>query len=792
MAVVPIRIANLLGGVSREAEELRPVNRVKDMANVELNDQTGAEKRPGSQFIESVDGASVNGELIVSEPTNAKKVFWIDRAAGEQFVVLIDPTVSNLDKMIQIFNISDGAERTVLGNGTFLDTAAPAADAVLSDAINLDLRTYLTTGTQDVRLRYKLLAVEDATFLLNRTVITQPMGGLITFQAQASDLRNTAHAQNVSAWSNFEQQPAPTGTFPPRRTGAFHLVTGGPLDDDALWHARDNDVGQDQGFYFAISDTGPPWFQRIRTEPANSMIDEDTMPLRLDFDGTDFVLKPVAWTDRFSGDSTLNPGPSFLTNAISDLVLHQDRLFFLSGEQIVSSRAGDLFNLWIKSIVLRNDADPIDQTVPGGNENRTNTIDFAISIKDALVAMTRGARQVELRANGPLSPNTAFLDASTSLFTVEYISPITMGDTMFMMGERDFANIAYAYKYDPERFGNTAQEITEHVRNYIPAEAAVWAASEQHSQIFVTTDAEKNRIYVYRTEDEARARREQRLPNQSWYRWIFDADNEILSINVFDDFLFVLIRKDSVIFLEKIPLGKAEQDTDTANGPVQGLRYSIPIDRKVSITGVYDAVTDTTEFTLPYGDLTIDELILGPAWDTDFIEPDLSVTKQRLAGMRFQAGINMTVTLFNGQTVLQVDGQFQTNINSNTPLAFAGRSYKKDIHISRVFFRDRFGEIVHGTLQLMGITVRHKDTGFYAVEVTPENRDTITQEFVVPTVGASPLDGPILDEAGEFSARVLSAAHSVEIHITNDSPLPSAIVEIEFKGEFIPSRSPVR
>ena len=786
MAIVPTRIPDLRGGVSREAEELRPLNRVKDMDNVELSELNGAEKRPGSQFIESVDGASVNGELTVTDPTQAKKVFWIDRATGEQFVVLIDPAISEDDDMIQVFNISDGAERVVEGDGN-LD----GSSAVLGDAENEVLRDYITSGTQDIRRRLKLLAVEDATFLLNRTVVTALAGSAATWRDVAMALiRNTAHAQNVSAWSNFAQPPTDVDTFPLRSA----LLAAGNIDNDAIWHSRDDDVGQAQGFYFAISALQPPWFQRLRTEPANSMVDFETMPLRMNFDGTKFVLEQVDWTDRFSGDSTLNPGPSFIGNAISDIVLHADRLFLFSGEQIVSSRAGDLFNLWIDSIVLRNDADPIDQTVPGGSENRTNTIDFAISFSDALVCLTRGSRQVELRANGPLSPNTAFINPSTFLKTVEYLGPQQMGNSMYMPGERDFANIFYEYDYDPERFGNTAKEITKHVRNYIPAEAAVMVMSEQHSQFFVTTDAETNRIYVYRTEEEETARNERRPRLQAWYRWSFDTDNEIMSIQVFDNFLFVLVRKDGLIWLEKIPLGVAQQDTDTVNGPLQGMGYSIPIDRKVSITGVYDAGTDTTQFTLPYGDLTIDELILGPAWDTDFIEPDLSVTKQRLAGMRFQAGINMTVTLFNGQTVLQVDGQFQTNLNSNTPLAFAGRSYKKDIHLSRQFFRDpRSGEIVHGTLQLMTMNVRHKDTGFYAVEITPENRATITTEFVVPLVGSSPLDGPILDEAGEFAARVLSASHSVEIHITNDSPLPSAIVEINFQGEFIPfSNSPVR
>jgi hypothetical protein len=787
MPIVPLSIPNLLGGVSREAESIRDVNRVQGMDNVELSENRGAEKRPGSEFIESADGSSVNGELVVEEPTNTKHIFWLDRASGEQFVMIIDPTVVDTDKVVQIFDISDGSAQTVVGDGDLDD-----ATAVLSDASNDNLRTYIASGTGDIRRRLKLLAVEDTTFLLNRTVVTALDGLDKTYRntAGTQNIRATASDQNVSAWSNFEQPPSPVATYPTRAV----LLAGPNIDNDAIWYARDDDVGQPQGFYWAVSGTQPPWFQRLPTEPANSMWDLDTMPIRIDFDGAStFTIEPVLWTDRFSGDSTLNPGPTFIGNEISDLLLHQDRLFFLSGEQIVSSRAGDLFNLWINSIILRNDADPIDQTVPGGSENRTNIIDFGIGFLDAMVVLTRGARQVELRANGPLSPNTAFLSPSTSQFTVEYMRPITMANKMYMMAERDFANILYAYDYDPERFANTAKEITKHIRNYIPAESAVMVASEQHSQIFITTDAATNQIYVYRTEEEAEARRKRREPIQAWYRWVFDSDNEILSINVFDDFLYLLIRKDSKIWLERIPLGIPAQDTDNANGTLQGLGYSIPIDRKWSLTGVYNAAGDVTEFTLPFEDDTIDELILGPAWDADFTEPDGSVTQQRLAGLRFKEGVNMTRSTVNDATVLTVDGDFQTNILGNDPLAFAGRSYKKDIELSRFFFRDeRTGEVVRGNLQLMKMVVTHKDTGFYAVEVTPENRSKITHEFVVPRIGSTPLNSSVLESFGEFQSRIMSASKGVEIHITNDSPLPSAIVEIDVRGEFVPfSTSPV-
>lgn len=772
MPVISIRIPNMLGGVSRVSQSLRSPNEVEAMVNVELDPVRGAQKRPGTQFI---SGEGARDQLAVGDPTDDMHFFWINRAEGERFVGIINPVASDLADVIQIFDL-DGVEQDVQGDGNLNGT--PTA---MSDAENAALRSYLANGSGDLRRKLVSLTVEDATFLLNRTKVTGLKGTAITYRLGDNSLvRNQSNAQNKTAWSEFTHPPADPATFPAQSV----LDAGGNIDEDAIWHARDDDVGQPTGFYWAVSGTQPPWFQRLRTEGALSAIDEDTFPVRLDFDpggSPPFVLTPILWTDRFAGDSTINSGPSFIGSAISDMVFHQDRLFFLSGEHVVSSRAGDVFNLWINSPILLNDADPIDQQLLG---NRTSLIDFGFSFQDALILLTRGSRQVEMRANGPLAPSTAFLSNTTSLLGVEYVRPTSLASRLYFMGERDFSMIVYQYAYDPNSFSNVAEEITTRVQGYIPAEASIITTSEAHQQLFVLSDEETSSVFVYRTVEE-----NGQTIMRAWYKWEFDSGNEILTIQVFDDFLFMLIRRNDLIYLERIPLGTPEQDTDNVSGTVQTMGYNIPIDRKFSIIGVHNAGADTTTWTLPFVDTTIDEVILGPAWDAD--DPGDPDTPQRLAGMRFTLP-ELTVVINGNTTEVTVDGQFATNIIGDDPLAFIGRGFNKRVRLSELFFRDQEGIVIQGNLQIMTAVIRHRDTGFYALEVTPTKRSTSVHQFVPIRVGSTDLDSTLLDTFGEFQPRVLARSHGTIIEITNDKPVPSSIVDMEFRAEFVPNtRSPI-
>ena len=778
MPIANIRIPSFMGGVSRLSQNQRTSFEMEAMDNCDMQPTRGTDKRNALEHIAGVGGTqeALNITLVADAFT-----FWINRSATERFIGFVDPDGTDLN-VIQIFNIVTGVQVTV-----------QAIDPVGGGVVNLDdplvddLITYLTTGTQTIRERFRSVTVEDSTFILNREVVTSLEGVAITYTNTdgVNLVRNQNNAQNQPAWVDFDQPPTDTETYPSRTI----LVEGGNIPDlipgvhDAIWYARDDDIGLPQGFYWAVSGTQPPWFQRLPTEGALSFIQRDTMPLRLAFTGSQFNLQFVDWTERRAGDSTTNPGPSFIGLRLNDMTFHQGRFVFLAGERIVTSRVNDLFNLWIDSTAtnILTDADPIDRGIQG---RRISNGLFAQSFRESVIIITDGNRQLEMRANGPLTPGSVQLYDSTNVFSVGYVEPVIKGSQLYFAGERDFGHILWEYNYDPEQITNVASDLTERIHGYIPAQVHTMATSDSHDQIFCLSLADTDAIYVnkqiYSGAD--------RVLN-SWYRWVFPGVDEVMSCFVFDDFLYMVNRRTDPlavqrVYLERMPLGQPEQDT--TGSPAQTLGYATRIDRKQEIQGIYVAVDDETTFTIPFEDANIDTIVLSATWDTALVKAAGTV----LIAADF---ISISTTDTPGSTIIVVEGDFENNADGDDAPAWVGRQYIALIELSRQYVRDQQGSFLHGNTHLMRAKVRHRDSGGYKVRITPEGRAELTKDFIVPNIGSTPLDSDQLDAFGEFQFRVMAHAENLTVQLINDSPFPTAWVDMEIDVEFIPqSYSPVR
>jgi len=747
------------------------------MDNCDIQAVRGVDKR---NALEHIAGEGDQEELDLTLVGNGYQ-FWINRSATERFVGFVDPDAVLDTDIIQVFNTVTGAKVLVealasTGSDVALDNAD--ADVVLMVA-------YLAAGSQTIRQRFRSVTVEDSTFLLNREVTTALEGLAIDYRnAAASLVRLQADVQNVPSWVDFTQPPTTVSAFPDR----IDLVNndedsdgspGDGFDNNAIWYARDDDLGLPQGFYWATSSTQPPWFQRLPTEGALSFIKRDTMPLRLAFDGTKFVLRFVDWTSRNAGDSTTNPGPTFIGLKLNDMEFHQGRFYFTAGERVVSSRVGDLFNLWIDSSAVNivTDADPIDRGIQG---RRISNGLFLESFRESLIIITDGNRQLELRANGPITPGTVQLYDSTNVFAVGYVAPVIRGSDLYFASERDFSMVLWEYNYDTEQITNVATNLTERVQGYIPAEAHTMATSDSHDQIFMLTLADPDAIYVNKQLFSGA----QRVLN-SWYRWVFPGVDEVMGMFVFDDFLFVTVKRtgtDDVqrVFLEKMPLGQAEDDA--TGSPAQTLGYSVRLDRKLEIQGTFDVGDDETTFTLPFEDETIDRIVLAGTWDTEFVKAAGTVITEFVS-----------ITAGTDATVIIVAGDHEFNADAVQAPVLVGINYEAEVELSQMFVRDQNNQIVHGVTQLMRCKIRHRDTGGYKVKFTPEGRSELTKEFVVPLIGSTPIDGDQLDAFGEFQIRIMAHSENLVIKLVNDTPFPTAWVDMEFDAEFIPqSYSPVR
>jgi hypothetical protein len=760
MAIQNIRIPSLLGGVTTVSQSQRLPIELEALENCDSQTTRGMDKRPGTSHV-VCDGTTESINLVGAG--DVMHVFWINRSATERFVGFIYDGATDERNAIQIWDIVTGLEQTIKAE----DSGGSEVDLNDADADVAAMIAYLQTGSNTPRQKYRVISVEDTTFLLNRQVTTALEGTAITFTNGGSptNVRNQNNAQNVLAWSDFDQPPTTTAAYPSRAT----LVAGGTINSGSYWNAREDDVGLPQGFYAATSGTQPPWYQRLPTEGANGYIQRDTMPLRLDWNGSRFLLRFVDWSPRKAGDSTTNPGPTFIGNPIDDISFHQGRLWFASGERIVSSRAGDIFNLWIDSTALITDADPIDTGVQGRQISNVRLLE---SFRESLIGVCDGARQVELRANGPITPQSFQIYDSTNVFSANYVEPVVRGSQLLFAGERDFSMIVWEYDYSPQQINNVATDITERVHGYIPAEAHWFAASEAHDQMFVLTLADPDAIYV----NKAIFNGADKVLN-SWYRWVYPDATSIESCQVFDDDLYIVVeRSDTLWYLEKQPLGQPQQDTVSA----QTMNYAVRCDRKIEVQGVYDVGRDETDFTLPW-DITGQDyhIVAGPTWDTATVKG---------------AGTEIVLKSDAGTpTVAVVEGDWENNADGTDAPVYIGLRYTASAELSELFVRDQQGLALSGNTHLMRMKVRHRDSGGYSVLVTPEGRSQDTITFVPPTVGMTPIDSDQLDDFGEFQVKVLCHARNATIVLSNDTPYPTAWVDVEIDADFIPqSYSPVR
>jgi hypothetical protein len=753
-----------MGGVSSVSQNQRSPIEMEAVDNCDIDLSRGLDKRAGTEMIEGPVGSV--GQLDVSGPTENMHFFWINRDASndEQFVGMIQPDAGSDLNVIQIFNITTGAEVTVEA----LDSGGSEVALDDADTDVVAMLTYLKNGTQTPQQRYRTVVVEDGTFILNRTVLTALEGTAITYKSSTLTpvkVRNQNNDQNVTAWSDFTHPPASFSTYPTRTT----LVTGGDIVSDSIWYASDDDVGLPQGFYWATTEDQPPWFQRLPTEPALSYIQRDTMPLLLAFDGTKFVLQLVEWEPRKAGDSTTNPGPSFIGKPIDDISFHQGRLWFASGERIVSSRAGDIYNLWIDSVALVTDADPIDDSVQG---NRVSNIRVMEAFRETLIFLTDGARQLELRANGPITPQSYQLFNSTDIFSANYVEPERRGSQMYFAGERDAANLIWEYDYSPAQVSNVAFDMTRRVHGYIPAEMHWMTSSNAHDQLYCLTLADLDAIYVNTSSFD----QGERVIN-SWMRWVYPGVDAVRSCNVFDDYLYCIMQRDSLLFLERQALGEPLQDAIGS----QTLGYATRVDSKLTIQGVYAPLLNETVFTLPYLRPSVTyQIVTGPTWDT---------TTTKGAGTEIP---NFTVGTAGGFTTLTVDGDVENNADGTDAPCYIGLKFSAEATLSQVFVRDENQTIVAGNTHLMRMRVRHRDSGGYSVKVTPEGRATLTHTFVPPNIGSTALDVAQLDDFGEVQLRVMSHAHNSEIQLVNETPFPTAWIDGDFDTTFVRTYSPVR
>lgn len=606
-------------------------------------------------------------------------------------------------------------------------TAAGIAVFRKSDGVAMTVNApsgygYLSTATVP-RNDIACLTIADFTFVVNKKVTTAltaaTVGGVVTGVVQ-----------------RFSDLPA----APP--VGVIYQIIGDQTNtyDD----------------YYVVRSAANVWVETRKPGADQYVIDAATMPWALTRTGpTTFTFDMLAWTDRLVGSIASNPPPSFIGDTIKDVLFFRNRLGFVAGEGCVLSQAGSFYDFWFKTMTVDLDSDPIDVTA-----DSTEVVDmlYATTFNSALLLFARNGMQYRLLSGDILSPKTARLVPVTKFESNSDARPLGMGPDLFFAVDRTSYTGVRNYYVDTDTVTNDAPDITDAIPRYIAAGAYRLVGTTTQDTIAVLTTGDRRKVYCYKYLWEEGGNK--RLQS-AWFTWELDAGATVLGAEFFGTTLSIAVSRAGAtpgLFLEELDLQPGLTDCQD----VAGKTFLISLDRKVTVTGVYNSGTDITTWTLPYTTSADMQIVLsGSGWGAR--------RGGALSGFGFSG---VTLTLAG---------------NWSTDAVTTGVQYLCKTRLSPVYVRDRNGlPRTAGRLQVKRMWLAYTRTSRFAVVVTPKARAPLTYQFTGRILGDSAfILGRVGILDGVYQFPVGGRNEDTIVEIQDDSYLPMYLQSVEWEGEFV-------
>jgi hypothetical protein len=623
MGLVSGSVNSLVNGVSQQPPWMRLPSQGELQENAISSLVDGVVKRPPTEHVARLSATAFDEAFLHT----------INRASDQRYSVVIT------DGDLRVFDLIDGSEKTVaFPNG----------------------KSYLDADTPETS--FACTTIADYTFVMNREVaVAEDNAGNSVDNSVYVYIKQAFYNCNYSVYINGSLQgtytTAATGNQPSTSGIANELFNALSTNLGGGWtvqqigsvvrvHKNDNaaatiDVEDSQGntaivgygrsiqsftdlplgafggviveitgngtnnfdnYWVKYDKSKNRWGETVKPED-EARPDPDTMPWKLvrELDGT-FTFDKNDWGWRDVGDAESAPSPSLIGRTVNDLYIHRNRLFLLADQNVIGSRPGgeNFFELYPATVTTTLDSDPIDVGL-SSKSDRVPITKFAVGFADDLMIFTE-AGQFRVGGGDLLTAATAKADESASYSASLIARPVTNGKLIHFAIEKGSDSGVREGFIDTNTEVFDAPEITVHVPSYIKGEIFQFASAINFDTLFLLADGAPNKVYVYKWYIE----NDEKLQS-SWSQWVFKTGDEVLSISYIDGSLYIVIQRSTGVFLERVRLDATYTDP--------GLAFAVRLDRKVSVTGVYDDEEDYTTWTIPY-DIT--GLTIIGAYGEDF------------------------------------------------------------------------------------------------------------------------------------------------------------------------------
>ena len=657
MTAVTQRIDNYLGGVSRQSDDKKLPGQVRECLNAYPDPTFGLTKRTGFKWIKNLGtGTTYDGG----------KWFYIARTADERYIGVITPKPNSGYGGISIWNV-DGTVCTVTMDTS---TAINAVNYFTGARTNYSILTVQDTSVIVNNLQTvakqpdpNFIANTRATLVLSDTAVsstysvtmnagggasdqtfTTTTGTATTYDQLLTTLKNGIDAFSISGLTvtkflgTLELSRVVSGT----RTAFAIACQGGPANNKlAVFQDQVDNVAQlpIQSFqdhvvkvintasandtYFAkfVADngvSGTGFWQEARDPSKSAGLDASTMPHELVNNSlNNFTFKQFEWIHIEVGADGIEDKHSSEGTKNQRARIHNNRLGFLSNDNVSMSQAAKYFNFYHTSAQIITDADPIDLSA---STIRPANLHAIIPSTQGLVLFSKNQQFLLTSADGVLTPGSATIRPISNYEVDILVDPVDMGTNINFISKtpsytRIFGMITRGQDENPQ-----VLDVGRVVNEWIPQTIDTLIASPQN-QFIAMSDQDNKEVYFYRTYNDGKE-----TLVQSWFNW--ELPGTVQSIQIDSDDFLAVTKQGNQFTLSKVSLSQSPEDAVIVNNDGQKINPCIDLYAAPSSVA-YDSTNNFTKCYIPWANVTgLDPILIikGTTATGQFIESGFTVT----------------------------------------------------------------------------------------------------------------------------------------------------------------------
>ena len=704
MPSVTQRISNYLGGVSKQSDDKMLPGQVRECYNGFPDATYGLTKRPGFKHIANLGTGTTYDDA---------KWFYINRDDDEEYVGCIK------GNNIYIWNALTGAVCTVnygsgsqnYLNGTKLNyklLTVQDTTVVINNGVTVAAQpettpvpkaqgTLVLTGAVPEAKYYITLQgigtsiTADSTDATFDDVLTEKGGhnlkdaidALVTAQQNANnsdftgtwtvtrngdaslDIKRVVNGVDTSfsldargGSSNtdliaFQNEVSSIGLLP---TESYHghtvkiVNTVEVLDDYHAEFNADNGVG------------GRGYWEETRAPGVSAGLNNTTMPHELLNTAPNvFMFQPITYQDRLVGDNDTNSHPSFVGEKITAGFFHNNRLGFLSKDNVSMSQSGSYYNFYFETAQTIIDSDPIDISC---SSIRPTALHAVIPTAQGVVLFSENQQFVMFSDSGVLTPTLTTIRTLSNYEMDRDIDPVDVGTQINFLSKTPGYSRCFSMVTRGQQEAPQVLDLSRVVKEWISPSIDQMIASPQNSMIALA-DQTSNTVYVFRYYSDG-----EENVMQAWVNWTLPGNTQFMVIN--SDDMYAVTKQGNQVTLSKAALSQSPDQAIIVNN--QGQRVNPCIDLYATASSVtYDSTNKLSKCYLPYNDvseLTPILVIKGNTSTGSFVESGFTVTPER--------GSDGTGPYFS------VQGKDLTSVASDVVVGF---KYNFDVHLPTTYYR---------------------------------------------------------------------------------------------------------